>query len=212
MFNHLKKWRTVVFIDLSNIFFMQYTIWWRFETNKFLDALDKDNSIEKTFLFGAYSEDKESQVKRVEELNKKFWWKSNFLIEFKKLRLKGGKHKWNMDTEITYQAIEYKNSFDTMILFSWDWDFAYMIRQFISSNKNIFIFSTSSHVWVELYEIKQEINDDEVFWIYDINSDSDSTTAFLKTIVRWPLFLLPELNSYYKSLNKDEIQKNVETT
>ena len=209
MFSDLKKWRTVIFIDLSNIFFMQYTLWRRFEIEKFLYELDKDTSVSKTCLFGAYSEDKLSQVARVNKLVSIFWEKDNFLIEFKKLRLKWGKHKWNMDTEIIYEATNKKDTFDTIILFSWDWDFAHLSKKLIEEDKNVFIFSTLSHVWVELYELSREINDEKRFHIYDINSDSDTTTMFLKQIVRWPLFLYPDLIAYYKSLNKKELQDNI---
>lgn len=210
MFNDLKKWRTVVFIDLSNIFYMQYTLWRKFETKKFLNELDKDKLIAKTCLFWAYSEDKQSQVDWVNWLMESFWEKDNFLIEFKKLRLKWWKHKWNMDTEIIFEASTKKDTFDTMILFSWDWDFAHLSKKMIEEDKNIFIFSTSSHVWVELYELDREINNSDKFHIYDINSDSDKITMFLKQIIRWPLFLYPELMNYYKSISKDELQKNID--
>lgn len=210
MFNSLKHWRTFVFLDVSNIFYMQYTLWRKFRINLFLPQLDQDKTISKTLVFWAYSKELPKQVERVEELNTKYWSKDNFLINFKELRLKGNKNKGNVDTEIVYEALSEVNNYDTMILFSWDWDFAYIARKLVKEhNKKIFIFSTPSFVGAEIYELERELWDATKFAIYDINSDTEVTCQFLKQIVRWELFLFPELVQYYKSLDSKWLTNHI---
>lgn len=210
MFNDLKQGRTFVFLDLSNIYHAQFTMWWHFNVNKLFDNLDKDKLITKTLLFGAYDENCQSQKKRVDAIQEQYKDKENFYIYFKTIRLKWDKFKGNLDSELVCEALYQIQNFDTMILFSWDWDFAYVLEKLLNNNKKVFIMSVSAFTWAELYELERKINDESKFKIFDINSSEASTVKFLKQIIRWRLVIYPELNRYYKELEQSWREKNIQ--
>lgn len=211
MFEGLKKWKTVVFIDYSNLFFSQYTTGWMFDLKRFFDEIEKDNALAKVFFFGAYNELLETQKKRALELQSKYNWDSKINIFFKKLIMKWQKNKWNVDTEMWYYLSQEIENYDTLMLFSWDGDFYSILKDLIERHKkNIYLFSTSEHIWAELYKLKEEVKDKTKFDIFDINSDTNTITKWLKWIVRGKIRLYKELMVYYQNLSVDEIQRNIE--
>lgn len=211
MFNHLKNGRTFVFLDLSNIHYTQFTMWWQLNIEKLFQCLDKDPDINKILLFGAYDEKSSNQKKRVDELKETYKDNDRFSIYFKTTRLKWDKIKGNLDSEIVYEALSQAPDFDTLILFSWDWDFAYIAEKLVlTHNKAVFIMSISSFTWAELYELERNIKDPTRFKIFDINSWEETTIKFLKQIVRGRIVLFPELIKYYNSLEETWRQKNIQ--
>lgn len=58
--------------------------------------------------------------------------------------------KANFDVEITVDAVYELNQYDTLILFSGDSDFAYLLRFLRGQNKVVIVFSRSGHVAKEL--------------------------------------------------------------
>lgn len=59
-------------------------------------------------------------------------------------------HKANFDVEIAVDAMDMTDTFDTLILFSGDSDFAYLVRKLKEKGKRVFVFSTRYHISKEL--------------------------------------------------------------
>jgi len=65
---------------------------------------------------------------------------------------KGHLRKANFDVEITVDAMMALNEFDTMVLFSGDSDFEYLIKQLKKLGKKVLVISTRHHISRELIE------------------------------------------------------------
>ena len=62
----------------------------------------------------------------------------------------GHTRKANFDVEIAVEAMKQINFFDTMVLFSGDSDFDYLLRELRTKGKKIIVVSTKYHVSREL--------------------------------------------------------------
>src|SRR3989344_2343299 len=84
--------------------------------------------------------------------------KSGYKLTTKPLKLikkrRDGTHlrKANFDVEIAVEAMKRIDSFDTVILFSGDSDFDYLIKELKKQNKKVIIASLRYHVAKELIE------------------------------------------------------------
>ena len=63
---------------------------------------------------------------------------------------KGNIRKANFDVEITFDAIATLGSYDTLVLFSGDSDFDYLIKQLKNRGKKIIVISSRYHISREL--------------------------------------------------------------
>jgi len=64
----------------------------------------------------------------------------------------GDIRKANFDVEITIDVLERVDKFDTLVLFSGDSDFDYLIRKLRAKGKNVIVVSTKHHISKELVE------------------------------------------------------------
>jgi uncharacterized LabA/DUF88 family protein len=64
----------------------------------------------------------------------------------------GDIRKANFDVEIAVDVMEMVKKFDTLVLFSGDSDFDYLIRHLKAKNKRVIVISTKHHVSKELVE------------------------------------------------------------
>lgn len=62
----------------------------------------------------------------------------------------GNIHKANFDVEITIDALDKKDSYDTLVLFSGDSDFSALVHYLKGKNKKVIVISTKKHVSKEL--------------------------------------------------------------
>lgn len=85
-----------------------------------------------------------------------FLKKQNFKLMTKSLKIindKGtDKRKANFDVEITAVVMENINFFDSLILFSGDSDFEYLIKLLKNKNKYVIVISSRHHISRELIE------------------------------------------------------------
>ncbi len=65
-------------------------------------------------------------------------------------KLKGDHRKANFDVEITLDARELMDAYDTLVLFSGDSDFDYLIKYLRQSGKRIVVISSRYHISKEL--------------------------------------------------------------
>jgi len=71
----------------------------------------------------------------------------------KEIKDKSSKDKFrkaNFDVEITFDVLDHLSNFDTLILFSGDSDFDYLIRKIRQRGKKVLVFSTRYHISKEL--------------------------------------------------------------
>ena len=86
-----------------------------------------------------------------------FLKKNKFVLITKPLKIikqgdisKDNLRKANFDVEIAVDAIEMANKFDTLVLFSGDSDFDYLIKNLKNKGKKIIVISTKYHIAKEL--------------------------------------------------------------
>lgn len=65
---------------------------------------------------------------------------------------RGDIRKANFDVEIAVDVMEMIDKFETLVLFSGDSDFNYLLRNLKKKNKNVIVVSTKYHVAKELIE------------------------------------------------------------
>ena len=86
-----------------------------------------------------------------------FLKKNGFVLITKPLKiikqediLKDNLRKANFDVEIAVDALEKADKFDTLVLFSGDSDFDYLIKVLKNKNKKVMVISTKHHIAKEL--------------------------------------------------------------
>ena len=65
-------------------------------------------------------------------------------------RAKGKYRKANFDVEIALDAREFVNSYDTLVLFSGDSDFDYLVKMLRERGKRVIVVSSRHHISKEL--------------------------------------------------------------
>lgn len=72
--------------------------------------------------------------------------------EVKQIRLENNAFEWkgNLDVELALDSFRLRSGFDTILLFSGDSDFAYLLDLLRKDNKRVIVFSTRGHVSKEL--------------------------------------------------------------
>lgn len=79
-----------------------------------------------------------------------FMRRIGYNIVSKPIKLIEGKKKANFDVEIAVDATKHLPHYDTLILFSGDSDFDYLVRELRSVGKKVIVFSTNHTISKEL--------------------------------------------------------------
>lgn len=150
MISQYIKGRTAVFIDASNIYFSQRKLNWLVDFVKLANYLKAEADIYKIFFYTAYDP---AHIKQKKFLD--FLEMIGYSIRIKKVKfIKGSDghnfHKGNLDVELTIDAVDLNDYYDTMLLFSGDSDFEALIKYLKSKNKRCLVFSIKDHVSIEL--------------------------------------------------------------
>ncbi len=200
MFQFTKSESIWIYIDFSNIFHAKYTLGWEYDIENFLTNLKNDLTIKEVGFYWAYDKRNISQYTWVKKLQTTFT-DEKFYFYFKKLEKKWDNHKWNVDTEMWFDISQNMTKWNTLVLFSWDWDFLYIIKKLIENyEKQIVVVSTKWHIAKELinYINAQDI---EKCRFIDIKKDNEIAT-WIKNIIkntrRWlciPLELLEKIKN-----------------
>lgn len=198
--------RIWIYIDYSNIYHAKYTLGWEYDVEWFLSETKKINQVCMVWFYGAYDVTDIRQHNWVKKLQTTYT-ESKFYFYFKKIEIKWWKHKWNVDTEMWFDIANHKDMWDVLILFSWDWDFLYIIDFLIKNHwKQIVIISTKWHVAKELINFTQNYNVDICRFI-DMKKNSlvaKPIKDIIKNTKKW-LCIPPELLKYIKNCDKKEI-------
>jgi uncharacterized LabA/DUF88 family protein len=138
-----------VFIDEANIYHSQKTLSWKVDYLKLKKYLSKMGHIKVLNFYTSYQNTNSKQQKFLDKL-KDF----NYTVFTKKLKIIESNgvfiKKGNLDIELAVDAYRLKNEYDTIVLFSGDSDFDYLLKLLKDENKNIIVISTAEHISREL--------------------------------------------------------------
>lgn len=155
MLRNFVKGRIYVFIDAANIFYTQRTLHWRISYEKLKQYFSEEcgNDLGKIFVYTASDSDRPQQQKFLEML------KINGYIvktkEIKRIRVAKGIYEWkgDFDVELTIDAIDNIQKFDTVVLLSGDSDFAPIVERIKENGKKVVVMSSKYHVSRELIKL-----------------------------------------------------------
>lgn len=159
MINEYVSGRVGVFIDEANLFHSQKTLGWRIDYNKLYWLLyDLNLGVKNIFLYTSFLL---GNIKQINFLAKLVEY--GYVVhskEVKEIKDKSGIiiRKGNLDIELALDAYRFSSVYDTLILFSGDSDFAYLIDILKEQNKQIIIVSSKSHISRELLRRGQFID------------------------------------------------------
>ena len=143
--------RAGVFIDEANLFHSQRTLGWRIDYEKLYWMLSELNLFNRNiFIYTSFLETSEKEKLFVNKLIKYGYFVYD--KEVKEIKGRDGNiiRKGNLDIELALDAFQYSYMYDTLILFSGDSDFAYLIDLLKEVNKKIIVISTRGNISKEL--------------------------------------------------------------
>jgi uncharacterized LabA/DUF88 family protein len=125
-----------VFVDAGNVFFTQKTIGWNIDWLKFRQLFEPSSDL---FYFTAFDPGNQGQIKQ-----NAFLANNGFTLFTKPIHTIKGNHKGNLDVELTWEVAQRLNKYSTIVLFSGDGDFEYMLSSIKNSHQKQVIVIGSS--------------------------------------------------------------------
>ena len=151
MIKKFVKGRTAVFIDAANVFYSERTLGWRIDYQRLADYLRSEiASVVGLYYYTGIIDTNENQrafLKKLESFGYTVTAK-----EVKFIRLPGGSFtsKGNLDVELSLDTYIRRDQYDTLVLFSGDSDFAYLLDVLKREGKYVVTVSTRGHISKEL--------------------------------------------------------------
>lgn len=206
MFEFTRSESIWIYIDFSNIFHAKYTLGWEYDIENFLTNLQDNKIIKEVCFYWAYDKRNISQYNWVTKLQSTFT-NTKFYFYFKKLEKKWDNLKWNVDTEMWFDISQNITKWNTLVLFSWDGDFLYIIKKLIEDyRKQIVVVSTKWHIARELINYIN-IQKVENCRFVDIKKDNEIASwikKIIKNMRRW-LCIPPELLNKIQNAENEEL-------
>lgn len=152
MISKYLKGNVLVMIDAANLESSVKSLGWWIDYLKLKDLFKKNNLVEIRNYCVHHS---------TENQNKFFTFlkKNDFRLITKPIKVikledieKGDIRKANFDVEIAVDAMEMVDNFNTLVLFSGDSDFDYLLRKLRVKGKKILVISSKYHISKELIE------------------------------------------------------------
>lgn len=152
MINKFLKGKVAVFIDASNIYFSQKTLGWNIDFKKLLDYFKSQCNLVQISFYSSINSDNKKERKFHDFLEI-----IGYIVKHKEIKfIKNeeekfrGHHKGNIDVDLTIDAVDLKNSYNSFVLLSGDSDFESLIKYLKLHNKYCLVISTKNHVSIEL--------------------------------------------------------------
>lgn len=146
------KGKILVIIDAANLESSVKSLGWWIDYIKLRNLFDKKRLVEIRDYCVAHN---------TENQNKFFAFlkKNGYKLVTKPLKIikapeieRGDIRKANFDVEITIDVLERIGDFDTLVLFSGDSDFNYLIKKLRTKGRQVIVISTKHHISKELIE------------------------------------------------------------
>lgn len=158
MISRYTKGRVYVFIDAANVELSVKHLGWWIRYKKFYEYFKQETVLAK-IIYYCVRHDSESQNRFFTLLKK-----TGFKLITKPIKTivhEDGtyKRKANFDVEIALDAYIAKDNYDTLILFSGDSDFKYLIELLRIENKRVVVVSSRYHISKELIEVASKYID-----------------------------------------------------
>ena len=142
------KGKVIVFVDAANLESSLKDLGWHMDYKRFYNYF-KDNIELVRIRFYSASFDNKAHNNFFTVLRR-----IGFKLVTKKLKIifngENNINKANFDVEITLDARNFIDKYDTLVLFSGDSDFEYLIKFLRTSNKKVIIVSSRYHISNEL--------------------------------------------------------------
>ena len=144
--------RAAVFIDAANIFYSQRTLKWHIDYEKLSAYLKSQIDLAGMFYYTGLVGLVEKQQSFLKKLRTLGYHVTSKEVKFIKIAGAADMPKGNLDVELALDAYRMKNEFDTIILFSGDSDFAYLLDVLKKEGKRAIVVSMRGHISRELLE------------------------------------------------------------
>ena len=152
MLKEYLKGKVLVVIDAANLESAVKSLGWWIDYIKLRELFDKDKLIEiRNYCVQHNTDNQNSFFTFLKKNGYKLITKPLKIIKAPEIE-KGDLRKANFDVEITFDIIEMIGQFDTLVLFSGDSDFDYLIRRLRAKEKKVVVISTKYHISKELIE------------------------------------------------------------
>ena len=152
MLKEYLKGKVLVVIDAANLESAVKSLGWWIDYVKLRELFNNDKLIEIRNYCVQHNTDNQNNFFT-------FLKKNGYKLITKPLKIikapeieKGDLRKANFDVEITFDILEMIGQFDTLVLFSGDSDFDYLIRRLRAKEKKVVVISTKYHISKELIE------------------------------------------------------------
>jgi uncharacterized LabA/DUF88 family protein len=149
--NNYLKGKIFVVIDAANLESSVKSLGWWIDYIKLKNLFDKNKLVEIRDYCVAHYTDNQNKFFAFLKRNGFKVTKPLKIIKAPEIE-KGDIRKANFDVEITIDVLERVDKFDTLVLFSGDSDFDYLIRKLRAKDKNVIVVSTKHHISKELIE------------------------------------------------------------
>jgi uncharacterized LabA/DUF88 family protein len=152
MLKEYLKGKVLVVIDAANLESAVKSLGWWIDYIKLRELFDKDKLIEiRNYCVQHNTDNQNSFFTFLKKNGYKLITKPLKIIKAPEIE-KGDLRKANFDVEITFDILEMIGQFDTLVLFSGDSDFDYLIRRLRAKEKKVVVISTKYHISKELIE------------------------------------------------------------
>jgi len=152
MLKEYLKGKVLVVIDAANLESAVKSLGWWIDYIKLRELFDKDKLIEiRNYCVKHNTDNQNSFFTFLKKNGYKLITKPLKIIKAPEIE-KGDLRKANFDVEITFDILEMIGQFDTLVLFSGDSDFDYLIRRLRAKEKKVVVISTKYHISKELIE------------------------------------------------------------
>jgi len=152
MIEKFTKGKVAVFIDAANIFYSQRTLGWRIDYHKLAEYLRGQVNLAGLYYYTGHVGSEEKQQSFLQKLTSAGYQVTAKEVKFIKSRMGLPIPKGNLDVELALDAFRARTSFDTLVLFSGDSDFAYLLDLLKQEGKRVIVVSMRGHVARELIE------------------------------------------------------------
>ena len=152
LISQFAKGRVAVFIDAANIFYSQRTLKWHIDYRKLALYLKDTLNLIGLFYYTGLVGSLEKQQSFLKKLMSLKYHVTSKEIKFIKIAGSADIPKGNLDVEFALDAYRMRNEFDTIVLFSGDSDFAYLLDMLKQEGKNAIVVSMRGHISKELLE------------------------------------------------------------
>lgn len=146
------KGKIAVFIDAANILYSQKTLGWRVDYEKLKNYLNNECIINSIYYYTGKVGSLEKQVSFIEKLKSLDFVVVAKEVKFIRVDTNRSLPKANLDVELALDAYRLRGKYETLLLFSGDSDFAYLVELLRKENKKVIVLSTRGHIGRELIQ------------------------------------------------------------